>query len=189
MKKTVILAGLLAALLSSGVFAASATLEFQSVDNVAPAAADQTNFNLTVRENITSWLVGDTQFSQTNNDGSQGLASSRVEAGLTPTYKINQYVTAYARETIGEKYTSTGHSSYWSAEPGIRVPVGTTGLTAQLGWRFRTAFDDAVQDTTRTWRAGVAYAVTPKDTVGVRYDRVQGNSDQRVMAVNYTRGF
>lgn len=189
MKKIVILAGLMAALSSTGVFAASATLEFSSIDNVNPKTTDQTNFSLTVRENINSWLIADTQFSQTNNDGTQGLASTRIEGALTPIYEVNRYFKVYAREAIGEKYTSTTHSSYWSTEPGVIVPVGSTGLTARLGWRFRTAFNDAVQDTTRTWRAGVAYAITSKDAVGVRYDRVQGNSDQRVIAVNYTRKF
>ena len=189
MKKIVILAGLLATIGSTSVFAASATVEFQSIDNVPVKTADQTNLNLTVRENINWWLAGDTQFSQTNNDGTQSLSSTRIEAGLTPTYKVNQYVSVYARETIGEKYSNTTHSSYWSAEPGVIIPFGSTGLTAKLGWRFRTAFDNAVLDTTRTWRAGVAYAVTPNDTIGVRYDRVQGDSDQRILAVNYTRGF
>lgn len=190
MKKIVILAGLLASLCVAGeVFATSATLEFQSIDNVPVKTTDQTNFNFTVRENVLKNLTGDVQFSQTNSDGTQGLSSSRIETGWTPTYTINEYFRLYARETIGEKYTSTTHNSYWSAEPGVTIPFGSTNLTAKLAWRFRTGFSDTALDTTRTWRVGLAYAVTSKDTIGVRYDRVQGNSDQRIMAVNYTRGF
>jgi hypothetical protein len=191
MKKVilVIFTSLLATLTSTGAFAASATVEFQSIDNVNPTTTDQTNYSLTVREDIKSWLTGDVAVLQNNNDGSQGYSSSRVEAGLTPKYKLNNYVTLYAREAIGNKYTSTTHSSYWSAEPGVMVPIGATGLTAKVGWRYRTAFNDAVLDTTRTWRAGVGYDITPKDNIGVRYDRVQGDADQRIWAVNYTRGF
>ena len=38
-------------------------------------------------------------------------------------------------------------------------------------------------------RYGVSYALSNVDTVGVRYDRVNGDNNQKVWAVNYTRGF
>ncbi len=171
--------------LSSQAFAASATLEYQGIDNAT--GSDQKNWNLTVRENIVNNLIGDVQFSQTTND--VGPASvQRLEAGLTPTYKTS-FATFGTRFTVGEKYTPTQQYGYWSANPYVAVPIGQTGFTALAGWRYRAAFDTNYLDTTRTWRAGVTYSLTKKDTVGVRYDRVQGDSDSKVMALFYTRGF
>jgi hypothetical protein len=44
-------------------------------------------------------------------------------------------------------------------------------------------------DTTETVRAGVSYALTKQDAIGVRYDKVTGDAKQNVVAVNYTRSF
>jgi hypothetical protein len=171
--------------LTSQVFAASATLEYQTIDNAT--GTDQQNYNLTVRENIVKNLIGDVQFSQTTNDVGPGTVQ-RLEAGLTPTYKT-KYATIGSRFTVGEKYTTTQQYGYWSANPYVAVPISNTGFTALAGWRYRAAFDTNYLDTTRTWRGGVQYAVTKQDTVGVRYDRVQGDSDSKVWAFYYTRGF
>jgi hypothetical protein len=96
----------------------------------------------------------------------------------------------YTRAAIGEKFTNTSNFSYYSVEPGVTAPIGSTGLTARVGYRFRNAFDPSANaDTTRTWRAGLSYDLTKKDTIGVRYDRVRGDSNADGIAVNYTRSF
>ena len=76
-------------------------------------------------------------------------------------------------------------------EPGIAIAVPrVAGLTAKVGYRWRSAFDSSANgDQTNTMRYGVSYALSKNDTVGVRYDRVNGDSTQKVWAVNYTRGF
>ena len=62
-------------------------------------------------------------------------------------------------------------------------------MSAKLGWRYREAFNNVNADTTRTWRAGLSYDLTKKDAVGVRYDRMRGDTNQNIVAVNYTRSF
>jgi hypothetical protein len=96
----------------------------------------------------------------------------------------------YLRVATGQKTTSTTNFNYYSVEPGITAPIGSTGITARLGYRFRDAYDNAVNaDQTRTVRAGLSYALTKQDAVGVRYDRVRGDTNSNNVAFNYTRSF
>jgi len=44
-------------------------------------------------------------------------------------------------------------------------------------------------DQTHTMRYAVAYALNKTDAVAVKYDRVQGDSNQKVVSVAYTVGF
>lgn len=187
MKKLLAILGLT---MASQVFAGSATIEGQTIKNVN-GSANQANYSLTVREDIIKGrLVGDVGLSQTTTDGANNLNSSRLEAGLIPQADLG-FARPYVRVAVGQKFTTTADYSYYSVEPGVNVPVAATGLTARVAYRFRTAFENPnlANDTTRTWRAGVFYAVTKLDTIGVRYDRINGDADQKVWAVNYTRGF
>jgi len=77
--------------------------------------------------------------------------------------------------------------AYYSVEPGVTYTMGKA--TAKVGFRFRDSFTEVNEDQTRTWRVGLAYAVTDKDTVGVRYDRVRGDSNNHSYNFAYTRSF
>jgi hypothetical protein len=185
MKK--ILAILAMATISSGVFAATAQLEYQDFSGKSGTANSQEG-KLTVKEEINKNFAGDVAFSQNWKDNNGGL-SSRMETGLTGTYPVAG-IGLYTRAAIGEKFTNTSNFGYYSVEPGVTAPIGSTGVTARVGYRFRNAFDPSANaDTTRTWRAGLSYDLTKKDTIGVRYDRTRGDTNANGIAVNYTRGF
>lgn len=185
MKKILAISALL---VSGSVFAASGTLEYQSIDGKTTTPTDQNNYSLTVKESINKNFVGDLGISQTSNRtaGSDTLASTRTEAGLTGSSSLLG-VAPYVRTALGQKFTSSTNFTYYSVEPGVSVPVGP--LTAKVGYRFRNAVDTSNNDTTRTWRAGLSYDLTAKDTIGVRYDKMRGDTNQNIVAVNYTRGF
>lgn len=185
MKKILAISALL---VSGSVFAASGTVEYQDIDGKSNTPTDQTSWSLTVRENINKNFIGDIGLSQTNNKASPSdtLASTRTEAGLTGLTSVFG-VTPYTRVAVGQKYNSSTNFTYYSVEPGVSVPVGP--LTAKVGYRFRNAINTDNNDTTRTWRAGISYDLTAKDTIGVRYDKMRGDANQNVVAVNYTRGF
>lgn len=189
MKKFLAILALTAA---GSVFAASATLEYQNMDGTGNTPTlNQRNVNLTVKENINKNFAGDVQLSNTWNNTEAGNASSfRLEGGLTgQTNPLFAGASLYTRAAVGQKFTTTANYGYYSVEPGVIVDL-THGFTAKVGYRFRNAFDpSAYADTTRTWRAGVSYAITEKDAVGVRYDRVRGDAEQNAVAVNYTRSF
>jgi hypothetical protein len=183
---------ILAMAVSTGVFAASATLEYQNINGVQNTPNDQRNINLTVKEAINQNFAGDVQLSNTfNNTATSNAASSfRTEGGLTGSIPLVGPLSGYTRVAIGQKFTTTTNFTYYSVEPGVTMPLGA-GFSAKLGYRFRSAFEDVNvnNDTTRTLRAGLGYEINKNNSVGVGYDQVRGDSNQNTIKVSYTRGF
>ena len=179
---------ILAMAISGSVYAASATVEYQDQTGVN-GTANGSLYLLSVSENINkNFSAGiSTNFSAKDSNGAIG--NSRLEGSVTGKTTIGLF-SPYTRLGVGQKFTSVTNYSYYSVEPGVTAPLGKTGLTARLGYRYRTAFDSTANaDTTNTWRLGMSYAVTKKDTVGIRYDQIRGDSNQNNVAFNYTRNF
>jgi len=181
MKKIAIATLVLAAF---GAMAAdSFTFEGQHINNAGAAAQQQ--YVLGVKKEF-SGFAGDLAFSNAQTEGTNSL-STRLEAGAT----VNGPVGLYARAAVGQKYTNTTDFTYYSVEPGIAAAVpGVAGLTAKVGYRWRSAMDSTQNnDQTHTARYSLAYALSKNDTVALKYDRVNGDNNQKVVAVAYTRGF
>ena len=178
------------AMTAFGASAASVTAEYQNADSVN-GSANQQGYNLSVRGNVSKAVTVDAGIQTRSNDSTGGINSTRLEAGLTGSASLAPSLpfAVYTRVASGQKFTTTTNYAYYSVEPGVTVPFGSSGLTARVGWRYRAAYDTANADETKTWRAGLSYAVTKQDTIGVRYDRMRGDTNQNVVAVNYTRGF
>jgi hypothetical protein len=174
---------------STAAFAGSVSLEGASQDT--QDGADQRSASITVSENITKSLAAHLQLSSTQTDTTNAV-STRVETGLTANTNVFGPVDGYARVAVGQKYSTagTGNFTYYSVEPGVKVPLGTD-WTASLGYRYRTAVVDAVakQDTTETTRLGVAYRLSRTDSVAFRYDLVTGDIKQNAYSLSYTRSF
>ena len=172
---------ILALAISGTAFAADTfTVESQRINNAGAAAQQQ--YVLGIKKDFTGF-AGDLAFSNAQTDGTNAL-STRIEAGAT----VAGPVGLYARTAIGQKYSNTADFNYYSVEPGFTAPIGA-GLTAKVGYRFRSAFQSANGDQTHTMRYAVSYALNKTDAIAVKYDRVQGDSNQKVVAVAYTVGF
>ena len=173
------------ALAATGLaYADSVSLEGQHINNVGASA--QTQYVLGVKKDLTSMFAADVSFANAQTDGTNAL-STRLEAGLTGTMPVGP-VNVYTRAATGEKYTNSTSFGYYSIEPGVAVPFGA--LTAKVGYRYRSAYDsDVNNDQTHTMRYSLSYALSRADTIGVRYDRVKGDNDQKITAVTYTRSF
>ena len=183
MKKII---AIMALAISSSAFAASVTVTGANVDGVQ-GSPNQTQYGLGVKGDFNKNFAGDVSFLNVQTDNTNAL-STRLEAGLTAQNTYGMF-TPYARVALGEKYTNTTNFTYYSVEPGVKMPFGKTGITGQIGYRFRNAVTTSNDDTTRTWRAGLSYAVTKVDSIGLRYDSVRGDQNQNIVAVSYTRGF
>lgn len=181
---------ILAMAVSTGAFAATATLEYQNADGVQNTPANQEQISLSVRESINKNFAGDVSISNkwNNTSNSTGVSSTRVEGGLTGTLPLIANVSGYTRVAVGQKFTTTTNFTYYSVEPGLSMPLGA-GFTGRVGYRFRSAFDTGNNDTTRTARALVSYQINKDNTVGVGYDSQRGDSNQNIVRVNYTRSF
>lgn len=185
MKKLVLFAALL--LTNAVAYAGSFTAEYTDAQGVK-GGADQVQMMISIKENINKNISVDGKIQNTQTTGSSAL-STRVELGTaytTPLFGVNPYV----RLAIGNKYKNTGDFTYYSVEPGVVFPTGIDKLTGRMAWQFRTAFDSvATADTTHMWRAGVSYAVTKQDSVGVRYDNMRGDASSNSWNLVYTRNF
>jgi opacity protein-like surface antigen len=184
MKK--ILAILALAVISATAMAGdSATVEYQNLNNIG--SADQKNIGLSVKHEFSQSVAGDIGISNTVTEGTSAL-STRTELGATYSAPIGFNLKGYVRGAMGQKFTNTGDYTYYAVEPGVSTSFGA--VTVKAGYRYRSAIDPTTNnDQTHTARIGVAYALTKNDTVGLRFDRVRGDSVQNVTAVNYTRGF
>lgn len=179
---------ILAMTISSFVYAASATFEYQDRTGVN-GTTNSSQYSLTISENINKNFSVGVGGNVGAKDSNGAINSSRLEGSVTGKTTIGLF-SPYVRLGTGQKFTTATNYSYYSVEPGVTVPLGNTGLTTRLGYRYRTAFDStAYADTTNTWRLGISYAVTKQDTVGIRYDRIRGDSNQNSVAFNYIRNF
>jgi hypothetical protein len=166
--------------------AASVITEYQNASGFN-GSADQKGYLVAVREDINKTLTGDLVFlmRQTNNTNS---VSNRLEVGLTPKTTLFS-INPYTRFAVGERFTSTGNYSYYSVEPGIVYPNIFDKFSARVGWRYRNSFLEAGNDETRTWGLGVSYPIIKSTSLGVRYDRTTGDSNQNTWNFNLTKSF
>ena len=181
MKKLAIATLALASL--SAMAADSFTVEGQHINNAGAAAQQQ--YVLGVKKEF-SGFAGDLAVSNAQTEGTNAL-STRLEAGAT----VAGPVGLYARAAVGQKYSNTTDFTYYSIEPGIAAAVpGLSGVTAKVGYRFRSAFDSTQNnDQTHTARYALSYALSKDDTITAKYDRVNGDNNQKVVGIAYTRGF
>ena len=166
--------------------AASVTVEGQFQQGHR-GARDSDNYALSVKESINKTFAADLGFTALQQDGTKAL-SNRLEAGITGTRPVGP-VNLYTRVAVGEKFNNGSDFAYYSVEPGV-VYNFTNKLSGKVGYRFRNGFgDNGNLDTTHTARAGVSYAVTKQDSVGVRYDQVRGDAFNHSVNFAYTRSF
>lgn len=186
MKKIIAIIATLA-LAAGTAFAGSVTVEGAKINTIG--GNDQMNSNFTLSESINDTFSVHTQLSSTQTDNTHAV-STRLEVGGTATTTLFGPVKGYAKVAVGQKYSTSGQFTYYSIEPGVSLPL-SSNLTAKVGYRFRTAAENANvnKDTTDTVRVGVTYAINKKDAVGVRFDRITGDSRQDGYNVFYSRSF
>jgi hypothetical protein len=185
MKK--ILTGLVALAISGMVLAGSVTIEGSSIST--PNGADQSRAKVAVSESINNTFSVSAQLASTQTDNTNSVGT-RLEIGGTATVPLFSSVKGYTKVSLGQKYGTFGSFTYYAIEPGFIVPL-TNSLTAKVGYRYRTAAEnaDVNNDTTNTARIGVTYAINKKDAVGFRFDRITGDSRQDGYNAFYTRSF
>jgi hypothetical protein len=183
---------LVAALLVAGSSIASAqssmTLGYAVQDDVSPAVQKHVN-SLRVQTRLFGSVDGDIGISATTADVANTI-SNRYEAGLTYSQPLNSVFTASIRGGLGAKQSSGKQDySYHSVEPAVSVKLPIDGLSAKVGYRFRSGFDAAAKDTNEATRLQLAYALTKQDRIAVGYDIQRGDGANKTIALNYTRGF
>lgn len=185
MKK--ILTGVIALAISGMVLAGSVSVEGSKSNTIG--GNDQMSTNFALSENINKTFSAHTQLSSNQTDSTSAV-STRLEVGATATAPLVGAVSGYTKVAVGQKYSTAGSFTYYSIEPGVSVPLSSS-LTAKVGYRFRTAAENpnVNNDTTHTARVGVTYAIDKVRAVGVRFDRITGDSRQDGYNVFYSHSF
>jgi hypothetical protein len=182
---------LVALLLASAgtAFAQSVTIDGQ---NSRPNAGgnESNQLQIAVKAPISTLLSIDGSIANQITDNTY-KQTTRYEAGLTAQAPVAGPVDLYARGAIGQKNINGEDGfGYYSAETGVIVHTPVTGLDAKVGYRYRQAFaGDSKLDTTNTFRYALSYAMTKADTVGVRYDVVNGDGANKTTGLFYSRKF
>jgi len=178
------------ALMSSLAFAGTATIEGSKVNGLE-GSKDALSTNFAISETVNKTFSVHTQLTSQQSDGTNAV-TTRLEVGGTATTPIYGPVTGYAKLAVGQKFSTAGSGqfTYYSIEPGLSVPLSSS-LTAKVGYRFRTAAENANvnKDTTDTVRVGVSYALNKQHAVGFRFDRMTGDSRNDSYNFFVTRSF
>jgi hypothetical protein len=179
--------GITAMLFAGAALAGSVTIEGAKLNTIG--GNDQMNSNFTLSESINNTFSVHTQLSSSQTDNTNAV-STRLEVGGTATAPLFGPVSGYTKVAVGQKYSTSGQFTYYSIEPGVTMPLSSS-LTAKVGYRFRTAAENANKnnDTTDTVRVGLTYAIDKVRAVGVRYDRITGDSRQDGYNVFYSHSF
>jgi hypothetical protein len=94
----------------------------------------------------------------------------------------------YVGGRLGEKITNTDHFSHYAVDAGYKFPL-FAGLTADVGARYRNAFESKKLFETTRAHVAVGYALTKQDAVAVRWSRSWGDEEKDAVRLQYTRSF
>ena len=184
---------ILALVVSGSVLAdPTASISYQDQQNNNGKQGHAISYSLS--DNLIKNLGGDVTINSFFSD-STNVSFVRTEVGLTPKYDVTDYLNVSSRFSLGEVQTSsTGNWQTYTIEPKATVKLPYS-FDANVGFRFRTALQDNVLDTSRTYGASVGYSVTQKDRISVGYSKLfgdngnQANNGNKTYTVSYAHGF
>lgn len=88
----------------------------------------------------------------------------------------------------GEVMRPEDHWMYYAIDAGVKFPIAGA-FSGDVGYRYRNATEQWRAYETNRYYGMVSYAVTKKDSVGVRYARSYGDSETDAWRLSYTRSF
>lgn len=115
-----------------------------------------------------------------------GAITNGLELRLTRLFEVGT-LKPYISLRTGQIIRSATSFSQYNVMVGTRFPIAGS-LTGDVGVRYRDAYSEDNFQTTRP-HFGLNYAVTPKDSVGVRFARSYGDTEVNQWRVSYTKSF
>lgn len=116
-----------------------------------------------------------------------GSITNGLEARVTRLFEVG-VLKPYISLRTGQIVKSNDTFAQYNVVLGTRFPIAGA-LSGDVGVRYRNAYDTANDFQTTRPHFGLNYAVTPKDSVGVRYARSYGDTETNQWRVTYTRSF
>lgn len=146
---------------------------------------DANAYSLTVGQSVNKYLDAEVSARVKSNDNDTN--NTRAELALVAKDTYGAF-TPYVRGAVGEKFDGSDNAAYWSVEPGVKVAL-TQDLSVKGGIRFRDAFKTNDQDSTRTYRLGVEYAITKTASLSAGVDFQRGDSEYNTIGLGYNVKF
>ena len=177
--KAVLLVGLMS--VGSAMAQGYASLEYSDESNRSTGA-----------ENIKQGLVignktGGVDYSIKMENSQTEIGSGSITQALEARAKKN-IGALYVGARLGERITSSTHFSYYAIDSGVKFPL-VAGFTADVGARYRNAFESGKLYETTRGHVAVGYALTKQDSVAVRWSRSYGDEEKDGVRLQYTRSF
>ena len=153
--------------------------------------SDESN-RKTGAENIKEGLVignktGGVDYSIKMENSQTEIGSGSITQALEVRAK-KSFGALYFGGRLGERITSSTHFSYYAIDSGVKFPL-FAGLTADVGGRYRNAFEANKLYETIRGHVAVGYALTKEDAVAVRWSRSYGDEEKDAVRLQYTRSF
>ena len=86
---------------------------------------------------------------------------------------------------LGEKISSSAHFSHYAIDAGTKCPL-FGGLTGDIGYRYRNAFETSNDYQSNRYHAALSYDLTKNDSVAVRYSQAYGDSAEEKNSWRFT---
>jgi hypothetical protein len=131
--------------------------------------------------------VGSTDYSIKMENSQTEIGSGSITQGLEVRAK-QSFGAFYVGGRLGERITSSTHFSYYAIDSGVKFPL-VAGFTADVGARYRNAFESGKLYETTRGHVAVGYALTKQDAVAVRWSRSWGDEAKDAVRLQYTRSF
>jgi hypothetical protein len=123
-------------------------------------------------------------------DLGNGSISTGLEGRVRKNFGEVAGVKPYLGVRLGEKMSSTTHFTHYAVDAGVKFPI-VGNLSGDIGGRYRNAFDTVNTFESKRAHALVAYALTDKDSIAIRYSKAFGDDGEAKNAwrLSYTRSF
>ena len=178
-----IAAALFVAVTATSALAAGgyATLDYQDESN-RKTGAENIKQGLTVGSKIDG-----VDYSIKMDNGQTEIGSGSI-SNLLEVRARKDFGAVYVGGRLGERITGSTHFSYYAIDSGVKFPL-VSGFTADVGARYRNAFESGKLFETTRGHVAVGYALTKQDAVAVRWSRSWGDDEKDAVRLAYTRRF
>jgi hypothetical protein len=185
MKKFVLLLTLLMAGAAHADTKGYVRFEYYDEENVA-TKADNMAYAAVPGMTVDKTWDFSAQFRTSQAEVGSGDITNGVEARVTRLFDLGT-LKPYISLRTGQIVKSDSTFSQYNVVLGTRFPI-VGALSGDVGVRYRNAYTEDNYQTTRP-HFGLNYAVTPKDSVGVRFARSYGDVETNQWRTTYTRSF
>lgn len=113
---------------------------------------------------------------------------STAEVRARKDFAVAKDTTAFVRGGLGKAYAAGESMTFYTIEPGANYAL-SKGLNLNASYKFSNSFNRADDAKVNTTYVGLDYALTKKDSLGLKLYKDYGDVKGKGFVVGYTRSF